>query len=180
MRNSLLLLMLCCCATWHAQVYVCKDATIKFTSEAPLELIKAQSSKAGGALDISNKNVAFSILIDSFDGFNSGLQKEHFRENYMETDKFPTATFKGKIIEDVDFQKNGIQNIRAKGIFTIHGVQKEKIVKVKLVIKDKVIDVETEFEVALEDHNINIPKVVNQKIASVIMVEMKGSMKPKS
>lgn len=166
--------------TLSAQIYVSKDANIKFTSEAPLELIKAQSSKASGALDCSNKNVVFSILIDSFDGFNSGLQKEHFRENYMETNKFPTATFKGKIIEDVDFSKNGIYNVRAKGIFSIHGGQKEKIVKVKLVIKDKVIEVETAFEVALEDHNINIPKVVNQKIASVIMVELKGSMKPKA
>lgn len=175
------ILLLCLWSSYlSAQIFVCKDASIKFTSEAPLELIKAQSSKASGALDCSNKNVVFSILIDSFDGFNSGLQKEHFRENYMETEKFPTATFKGKIIEDVDLTKNGTHNIRAKGIFTIHGVQKEKIVKVKLVIKDKLIEVETGFEVALEDHNINIPKVVNQKIASVIMVEVKGSMKPKA
>ncbi len=164
----------------HSQVFVCKDGQIKFTSEAPLELIKAQSSKASGALDCSNKNVLFMISIDSFEGFNSSLQKEHFRENYMETTKFPTATFKGKIIEDIDFTKKGTYNVRAKGIFTIHGVEKEKIVKVKVVVKDKVIEVETSFEVALEDHNINIPKVVNQKIASMIMVELNAAMKPKS
>jgi len=163
-----------------AQVFICKDGLIKFTSEAPLELIKAQSSKASGALDFSNKNVLFMINIDSFDGFNSSLQKEHFRENYMETTKFPTATFKGKIIEDLDYGKSGTYNVRAKGTFSIHGVEKEKIVKVKIIVKEKTIEVETNFEVALEDHNINIPKVVNQKIASMITVEMKGTMKPKS
>lgn len=164
----------------EAQVFVCKDALIKFTSEAPLELIKAQSSKASGALDASNKNVLFMVNIDSFDGFNSSLQKEHFRENYMETTKYPTATFKGKIIEDVDYSKTGTYNVRAKGIFTIHGIDKEKIVKVKILVKGKTIEVETNFEVALDDHNINIPKVVNQKIASMINVEMKGQLKPKS
>src|SRR5688572_17659023 len=164
MRFSILISFVLFLLNSSAQVFVCKDGLIKFTSEAPLELIKAQSSKASGALDCSNKNVLFMINIDSFDGFNSSLQKEHFRENYMETSKYPTATFKGKIIEDLDFSKNGTYNVRAKGIFTIHGVEKEKIVKVKITVKDKMIEVETSFEVALEDHNINIPKVVNQKI----------------
>ncbi len=180
MRFSTLLFFVFILFKGNAQVFLCKDGLIRFTSEAPLELIKAQSSKGSGALDCSNKNVMFMINIDSFDGFNSSLQKEHFRENYMETTKFPTATFKGKIIEDADFTKSGTYNVRAKGIFTIHGVEKEKIVKVKITVKDKSIEVETNFEVALEDHNINIPKVVNQKIASMISVEMKGVLKPKS
>jgi polyisoprenoid-binding protein YceI len=163
-----------------AQIFICKDGDTKFTSEAPLELIKAHSNKTKGVIDASSKNVAFSINIDSFEGFNSGLQKEHFRENYMETEKYTEATFKGKIIEDIDFSKNGSFSVRAKGVFTIHGTEKEKIVKVKIVIKDNEIKVETSFEVPLEDHNIKIPKVVNQKIASVIMVEVKATLKPKA
>lgn len=163
-----------------SQVYVCKDGHTKFTSEAPLELIKAQSDKTNGVVDCATKNVAFSVDIDSFDGFNSGLQKEHFRENYMETEKFPKATFKGKIIEDIDFSKNGTTTVRAKGVFNIHGTDKEKIVKVKITIKDKEISIDSSFEVPLEDHNIKIPKVVNQKIASVIVVDVKASLKPKT
>lgn len=163
-----------------SQVYVCKDGHTKFTSEAPLELIKAQSDKTNGVVDCATKNVAFAIDIDSFDGFNSGLQKEHFRENYMETEKFPKATFKGKIIEDVDFTKNGTTTVRAKGIFNIHGTDKEKIVKVKITVKDKELLIDASFEIPLEDHNIKVPKVVNQKIASVIMVEVKANLKPKA
>jgi polyisoprenoid-binding protein YceI len=162
------------------QIYTCKDGVIKFTSEAPLELIKAQSSKATGVVDCATKNVAFSIDVDSFEGFNSGLQKEHFQENYMETEKYPKATFKGKIIEDIDLEKLGTSVVRAKGIFTIHGTEKERLVKVKITIKEKEILVDTNFEVPLEDHNIKIPKIVNQKIASVIMVELKALLKPKA
>jgi polyisoprenoid-binding protein YceI len=163
----------------NGQIYTCRDGTAKFTSEAPLEVIKAQSEEMNGVIDCATKNVAFSIEVASFEGFNSSLQKEHFRENYMEVDKYPKATFKGKIIEDVDFKKTGTTMVRAKGIFMIHGVEKEKIVKVKLAIKEKVIGIDTEFEVPLEDHNIKIPKVVNQKIASLITVNIKGTLKPK-
>jgi polyisoprenoid-binding protein YceI len=180
MNKLLLALSVFICNSFYAQIYICKDGNTKFTSEAPLELIKAQSNKTTGVLDCAAKNVAFSIDIDSFEGFNSGLQKEHFRENYMETEKYPKATFKGKIIEDVDFSKNGTSQVRAKGIFNIHGTDKEKIVKAKITIKDKEIFVETSFEVPLEDHNIKIPKVVNQKIASIIMVEVKATLKPKA
>ncbi|MDP1803054.1 MAG: YceI family protein [Bacteroidota bacterium] len=180
MKNTFFTFFFIAASTCFSQVFMCKDGVTKFTSEAPLELIKASSNKTVGALDCANKNVAFSVNVDSFDGFNSGLQKEHFKENYMETMKYANATFKGKIIEDVDFTKNGTYTVRAKGTFNIHGTEKEKIVKTKITIKDKEILVETSFEVPLEDHNIKIPKVVNQKIASIIMVDVKVTLKPKA
>jgi polyisoprenoid-binding protein YceI len=180
MQKTIIILALIFSKIIVGQVFLCKDGNTKFTSEAPLELIKAQSNKTSGVLDCATKNVAFSIAIESFDGFNSGLQKEHFRENYMETTKYKAATFKGKIIEDIDFTKNGTYTVRAKGTFNIHGTEKEKIVKTKITIKDKEILVETSFEVPLDDHNIKIPKVVNQKIASIIMVEVKVNLKPKA
>lgn len=163
-----------------AQVYICHDGVTKFTSEAPLELIKAKSDKTAGAVDCASKNVAWSIDIDSFEGFNSALQKEHFRENYMETEKYRTATFKGKIIEDVDLTKNGSFTVRAKGIFSIHGTDKEHIIKVQITVANKQMQIDSKFEVPLEDHNIKVPKVVNQKIASVILVEVKATLKPKA
>jgi len=163
-----------------SQIYMCKDGITKFTSEAPLELIKAQSKKTSGAIDPSNKSVAFSIVVETFEGFNSGLQREHFKENYLETNKYRTATFKGKIIEDIDFTKNGTYSVRVKGTFNIHGAEKEKIIKGKITVKDKEITIEATFEVPLDDHNIKVPKVVNQKIASIIMVEVKANLKPKT
>lgn len=180
MRAFFIVITLFFVNTCYSQIYMCKDGLIKFTSEAPLELIKAQSSKTTGAIDISNKNVAFSLAVETFEGFNSGLQREHFKENYMETSKYKNATFKGKIIEDIDFTKNGTYPVRVKGILNIHGADKEKIIKGKITIKDKEVMVEANFEVPLDDHNIKVPKVVNQKIASVIMVELKATLKPKS
>jgi len=162
------------------QIFMCKDGNTKFTSEAPLEMIKAQSNKTAGAIDFGTKNVAFSVLIQSFEGFNSALQKEHFLENYMEAAKFTKATFKGKIIEDISTLKTGTFLVRAKGIFNVHGIEKEKIIKVKITVKDNVIEVDSDFEVPLTDHDIKVPKIVNQKIASIITVQFKASLKPQA
>lgn len=164
----------------NAQIFSCKTGTVNFVSEAPLELIKAQSNMLSGVIDLATRNVAFLINIDSFEGFNSGLQKEHFRENYMETLKYPKAIFKGKIIEDVDLTKPGTYALRAKGVFSIHGSDKEQILKVKIVRTENSMVMETTFDVLLEDHNIKVPKIVNQKIASVIAVQVNGLLKPKS
>jgi polyisoprenoid-binding protein YceI len=162
------------------QIFMCKDGNTKFTSEAPLEMIKAQSNKTLGVIDFGTRNVAFSVVIQSFDGFNSALQKEHFLENYLEAGKFTKATFKGKIIEDISVSKNGTFSVRAKGIFNIHGIEKEKIIKVKINVKDNIVEVDSDFEVPLTDHDIKVPRIVNQKIASIITVQFKALLKPQS
>jgi len=60
------------------------------------------------------------------------LQKEHFNENYLESDKYPEASFKGKIIEDIDLDKDGEYEVRAKGELTIHGIMQERIIKANI------------------------------------------------
>ena len=148
---------------------------INFTSNAPLELIKASSSQIKGLIDPATSQFAFVLKIQSFKGFNGGLQQEHFNEKYMESDKYPTASFEGKIIEQVKFTENGVYEVRAKGTLTIHGKPQTRIIKCKLVIKDGVVSVETDFKIPLADHNITIPRIVSEKIATVIDVNLVAS-----
>jgi polyisoprenoid-binding protein YceI len=157
-------------------VYKVTNGTISFRSDAPLELMKASSNELAGLFDTDKKKFAFRIKVNSFKGFNADLQKEHFNENYMESDKFPYADFEGKLIEDVDYSKPGTYNVRAKGKLTIHGVVQERIIKVDLKIKEKTISARSNFTVLLADHNITIPKVVHEKLASEIKVEVKAEL----
>src|SRR5687767_1473348 len=88
---------------------------IGFKSDAALELIKAASEDLKGLIESEKKQFTFIVRIKTFKGFNSPLQREHFNENYLESGKYPDATFTGKIIEDVDFTKNNTFTVRAKG-----------------------------------------------------------------
>ena len=148
---------------------------INFTSDAPLELIKATSTQIKGVIEPATNQFAFILNIRSFKGFNGGLQQEHFNEKYMESEKFPTASFKGKIIEQVKFSENGVYEVRAKGTLTIHGQPQTRIIKCKLVIKDGVLSVASDFKVPLADHNITIPRIISEKIATEIDVNLVAS-----
>jgi polyisoprenoid-binding protein YceI len=153
------------------------SATIKFTSDAPLEIIKATSNSCQGILDLESGKFAFKIFIKSFDGFNSPLQKEHFYENYMEVSQFPEATFAGKLIEEYNPSGQDKTILRAKGNLNIHGVEKERIIEVVLLKSGDDIEFNSSLDVLLKDHNIEIPSIVRQKIAEKIMVTVSGILR---
>jgi polyisoprenoid-binding protein YceI len=165
--------------TFAQEKYVIEKGAINFTSNAQLEQIKASSDKPQGLLDISTAQFAFTIDIKNFQGFNSQLQREHFNEKYLESEKFPKARFSGKIIESIDFAVDGTYDVRAKGDLEIHGVKQTRIIRTKLIVKKRQIEVESKFMVPLSDHNITIPNIVSQKIATEIEVDFRAIMKPR-
>lgn len=156
-----------------SQFYSTVEGKVHFISNAPLEVIEANSNKLQGLIDVENKSFAFKIYIKSFQGFNSALQKVHFYENYMEVKEYPIAIFKGKILEPL---KNGTGKYRAKGILNIHGQSVERIIDLELDVSLDSIIFNTEFLVPLEDHDIDLPRIVYQKIAEEIMVTVNGSL----
>lgn len=162
-----------------SQLYLTTSGKISFRSDAPLEVIRASSTDLIGLIDITKGNFSFKIQVHSFQGFNSPLQKEHFNENYMESDKYPEASFKGKIIEDVDLSVDGTYQVRTKGILTIHNVPQERIIQSDVTVKKNIITVHSAFTVLLSDHNIPIPMVVNQKLANEIKVEVNATLEPR-
>jgi polyisoprenoid-binding protein YceI len=99
-------------------------------------------------------------------------------DSYMEIERYPKAEFSGKIIEQIDFFTDGVYEVRAKGDLNIHGQKQIRIIRVKLIIKSGRIGIESNFIVPLSDHNISIPKLVNQKIATEIEVSFKAAMIP--
>jgi polyisoprenoid-binding protein YceI len=158
------------------QVYMTRNGSASFISNAPLEIIKAESKELQGAIDPVAKTFAFTIDNKSFKGFNNALQQEHFYENYMEAQQFPASTFNGKIIEDIDLNRTGEQVVRAKGILEIHGVKQERIIKGTVKIEGQKIVLHADFTVLLADHQIKIPKVVYQKIAEEISVTINADL----
>ena len=160
-------------------IYQSTNGRIDFRSDAPLEIIRASSGELLGLIDVSKKNFSFKVVIRTFQGFNSPLQKEHFNENYLESDKYPDASFKGKIIEDADLTVDGTYEVRAKGNLTIHNVTQERIIKSNVTVKHNVITIHSSFTILLSEYNIPIPKVVYQKLANEIKVEVTATLEPR-
>ncbi len=164
--------------SFYGQMYEITKGKINFSSDAPLENIEAESSKLKGILNLTDNSFAFSIDMKTFEGFNSDLQREHFHENYMESDKFPKARFTGKLIDKFN-PDLATQKIRAKGQIEIHGVSKERIIEVTITKSDNKFHFTTNFSVALADHGITIPRIVYLKIAENISITVEGDIAKK-
>ncbi|MEO8147086.1 MAG: YceI family protein [Bacteroidia bacterium] len=160
-----------------AKVYICLNGTISFFSETPVENIDATSLTLNCILNTSTNEINYLVDIASFK-FKKPLMQEHFNEKYMESDKYPRATFKGKINEQIDWSKDGVYPITATGNLNIHNVEKPYTEKGTLTIKDGQFTFEGSFNVKTADHDIEVPTIVITNIAEVINVKHKCTLVP--
>ena len=154
------------------QLYSTQSGETNFFSETLVENISAVNKTVGAILNTSTNEVAVSMKMSAFN-FPNKLMQEHFNENYMESEKFPTGVFKGKIVETIDYTKNATYDITAKGQLTLHGVTQARDLKGKLTVDNQKIGLTCNFDVKLVDHKIDVPKLVFAKIAEVIAVKSK-------
>jgi polyisoprenoid-binding protein YceI len=149
----------------NAQKYMTKNGYIGFFSHTPMEDIKGDNNQVAGVIDIATGDMVFQVLVKSFH-FDRALMEEHFNENYMESEKFPKATFKGKItnITSVNFTKNGIYEVTVDGDLTIHNVTNKVSNKGTIEIVTGGINANSKFKIVPEDYKIEIPGVVREKI----------------
>jgi hypothetical protein len=164
-RLFLLLLFLNIILASNAQKFMTKNGFISFYSKTPMEEIKAENNQVVSALDVTTGEMVFQALIKSFH-FERALMEEHFNENYMESDKIPKSTFKGKIanLSSVNFTKPGTYDVTVDGDLTIHDVTNKVSIKGTIEVVSGGINANSKFNVVPEDYKITIPGVVRDKI----------------
>lgn len=162
-----------------AQLYKGKPdaSTISFFSKSPLEDIDAINKKAVIVLKTTTNDIQFGVPMISFK-FPKPLMEEHFNENYVESNKFPTCTFKGKINETIDYTKDGEHKVTAKGTMNLHGVSKEVEAPGTLTIKGKEISLVSSFKIKVADYGIKVPSLYVQNIAEVVDVKVNAVLEP--
>lgn len=152
-------------------VMSCRNVRLRFFSSAPLENIEATTNKGVSAINPASRTIYFKVPIISFQ-FKKKLMQEHFNENYLESDKYPYAEFKGKILGDKDLTKEGIWAVDVEGDLQIHGVTKSYRVSGTITVSGGKTTAEAKFNVRVADHNIKIPSLVVKNIAEVVEVTM--------
>jgi polyisoprenoid-binding protein YceI len=173
-----LLFVLACFSLTEAlpQKYSVEKSDIVFFSDAAIEDIKADNKKASGIFNATNGDIVFSIPINEFQ-FQKSLMQEHFNEKYMESDKFPKATFSGKVA-GFDANASETQQAKANGKLTIHGVTNEVEIPGTIEKKDNKLILKTKFMVKLVDYKITIPQLLWQNIAEQVEVTCEFVFKP--
>jgi hypothetical protein len=149
----------------NAQKYMTKNGFIGFYSHTSIEDIKADNNQVASVLDTGTGDLVFQVLIKSFH-FEKALMEEHFNENYLESEKYPKATFKGKItnLSSVNFSKPGTYDVTVEGDLTIHNTTNRVNIKGTIEVVTDGINASSKFNIVPEDYKIEIPGVVREKI----------------
>lgn len=176
MKNIILIALACVglAFTNHSGgVYSSNTGNIHFYSHTPVEDIEADNHKVKTAFDSKSGKIQFSVLIKDFQ-FEKALMQEHFNENYMESTKFPKATFNGTIdkIEDVKVDVNGTYTFPISGKLTIKDVTKDVHTTATFKVLNDVVNGKASFTLNPEDYNIEIPNVVSKKISRDIKISI--------
>lgn len=165
--------------TARAQLYTAKSGNsfISFFSSSPLEDIKAVNTKSAFILNTTTNEIQVGVTMVYFK-FPKPLMEEHFNENYVESDKYPTSVFKGKILESVDYTKDGENPVTVKGNLSLHGVSRDVEMKGTLTKKGNSIVIASDFKIRVADYDIKIPSLYVRNIAEVVDVSVAATLHP--
>jgi polyisoprenoid-binding protein YceI len=165
-----------------AQKFFTRDGKVKFdaTAASSPEKIDALSNSATCVLDAATGNIQWAVLVKGFQ-FEKSLMQEHFNENYMESGKYPKATFAGKVtnLGDINLAKDGTYNAVVVGQMTIHGATKEITTNGALTVTGGNIKINAGFNLNLADYKIDIPSLVSDKIAKEAKILVDALLVPK-
>jgi len=148
-----------------AQQFLTREGRLAFDASSPLEDIVAETKSATAVYDAASGEIGVQVLMTSFN-FKRALMQEHFNENYVESEKYPKASFKG-------FYNDGLAN----GELTIHGVTKPVEVPAVLAEVADGLEFKASFKVNLSDYNVSIPKAVSDKVDPYATITVNCRMK---
>ena len=156
----------------NGQKYFTRSGITEFeASEKAFEPIEAVNESTTAIMDLSSGVIVSQVFMAGFQ-FKNALMQEHFNENYMESNQYPKATFKGKLDNfSLDDLKSN-EPIPLSGMLTIKGVEKKIQTTVSITQDQSGLSLTAMFAVNPEDFNIKIPVIVQEKIADMVHINL--------
>lgn len=154
-----------------------RTGNVRINASTPLEDIDATNKRVNAIFRPADGAVAVVMLIPEFQ-FRRKLMQEHFNENYMESEKYPKATFSGEVSGHSDMAPGESRQCRVAGTLTIHGVARERVVEAEVSRTTSGWRIQSAFTVRTAEHDIDIPKIVFKKIAEEVLVSLDFNLEP--
>jgi polyisoprenoid-binding protein YceI len=170
MKNILFILLFIGLVAQTQNKYLTKIGVVKFEASVPsFEEVAATNNSVTAIVNTKNNEFAALVLIKGF-RFNNALMEEHFNENYVESNMYPKATFKGNIIGN-NLQESITGDYTIDGDLTFHGVTRSiKNIPLKITFNNNNITVEGAFSIKASDYEIKIPKIVKNKVSDSVKI----------
>lgn len=154
-------------------VFTTKTGQVRFEASSPLEDIEATNESTAAVLNLATAQLAFAVPVTGFK-FKRTLMQVHFNENYLESEKYPLATFKGRLAggSPAELATPGPHPVQVTGELAIHGVTRTITAPATLELKGGHLLAHAQLDVAPADYNIEIPLLVRSQVAKVAHVRV--------
>lgn len=170
--KKLILVVVCLIFSGAAfsQKMITRTGEIKFDATVPgaTDQVAATNNSVSSIFDKSTGDLVVQAMVKSFK-FKVALMEEHFNENYMESDKLPKASFKGKVLSYDS--KNGSYDV--EGDLTIHGVTKKVKTKMTFTGEGSKLIIAGNFTVNLADYKLEVPALAKKTLAETAKISIK-------
>lgn len=163
-----------------SQKLMTRTGEIKFEASMPaFEEVVAKNNTVSCILDQTTGEFAALALVKAFK-FKVQLMEEHFNENYIESTKFPKATFKGKIL-NFDASKLSATKIfyDLEGDLMLHGVTEKIKTKISLTLNGEKVNAISSFIIKPNDYGIEIPSLVKSKVSENVKLAINFNLEAK-
>ncbi len=163
------------------------DNDVRFTSRAPIEEVVGVTDRIDGyvLLDgprleegsaIERTQLYLEVDLASLDT-GLGLRNRHMRDNYLEVEEFPYA-FYDAAIERIEPVGGDSFRVTARGVLTIHGVERERDLSCDVSERGEGYRAECTFTLLLSDFDIEIPNLMFLKLANEVLLELDFVVRP--
>jgi hypothetical protein len=138
-----------------------KKGSIKFVSPTDAD-VSAINNEVSSKISATG-DIRFSLLFKGFQ-FKYAEMQTHFNEEYVESEKYPRASFTGTIqnIKSIDLSKEGKYTAKVVGTLTMHGVTKPVQTSATLIISKGKIAATATMSINMSDFKIDASAVTEK------------------
>ncbi|CAN1486674.1 Lipid/polyisoprenoid-binding, YceI-like [Flavobacteriaceae bacterium] len=160
------------CNAFSQNKIATNSGTIFFEASLPaFEEVKANNNNVSCVVNTTTGEISSLAFISEFQ-FKMAMMEEHFNANYLESSKYPKATFKGNIHGfNLAIIGNVPKDFILTGKLSMHGKSKNISTIARIQKTQSGLQIATNFKVNTSDFGIKIPKIVQYKIAETVTIK---------
>lgn len=170
MKKTILSLMITTVSMMaFAQKKTSTSAIVAFDASTAIDnLPKAENKTSIAAIDLAKNTVQFEAAIKNFAFANPKIQEHFNQESWLNSDKFPKATFSGVITNPsaVNFKKDGTYNVTVEGDLTIKGKTNKVTAPVIIVVVGNTLKTSAAFNIKLADFGVEGQPITAGKVSA--------------
>jgi polyisoprenoid-binding protein YceI len=179
-KTILFVFFIIAASSLFAQKKITTSAIVKFDASTSVDNMPiAENKTVIASLNTATGDLAFEAAVKNFAFANPTMQGHFNGPNWLNSDKYPTFTYKGKItdLSAVNFTKNGTYPVKTEGTITVKGIDQKLSAPGTIVVRDGTITASADFSIKVADFGISGAPLDGGKVSKEPKITVTAELK---